>query len=260
MMDLNALVGMVDVTSTGSNLPDNKLTERQVFARIRELGKKEGLGDNSRPGMFLTVVEGAAAGVIDGDHVKVIFDEYTRASAQARGVGWKRQDSERQQHAKLGVAVKLGGLKIKAMSLMEKVIDFQKEERIANDGKMDYSPFDGMVRVARFQINHSPDVILSDHAIRGLLIKDAKVLPDEADILERHKKAMQATVDATAEGKSVSEESREALREAINVVNQRIRELGGSTNDRKREEVAARAIAQVTATGQEAAPQVVTAA
>jgi hypothetical protein len=229
------------VTSVGDeapppppNIPDGKLTDKQVLARARELGKMEGKGDNSRPGIFLITVEGAEKRAITKDHVATIFDEYSRASAAARGVGWKRQDSEKQQLAKLGVAVRLGELPhVSGMKLMETVVAMQKEQRAAQDGKMDYSPFDGMVLVGRYQITKSPGAILSDDVVRGLLIKPAKDLPEEADILERHMKALNGAADAKKEGSAVSDPSRDVLRQAASLLAQRIAELGGSTADRK---------------------------
>lgn len=227
---------MVDVTSAGQNIDDHKLTDKQVIARARVLAATEGKGDNSRPGLFMLCVDAAFKRAINKDHVATIFHEYSVAAAAARGVGWKKQDSEKQQVAKLGVAVRLGELPhVDGRVLMNKVAGFQREEREANDGKMDYSPFDGMVRVARYQVNNSPGALLTDDVIKGLLIKPAKDLPEEADILERHVKAMTTTIDAKKETSAVSEESREALREAIGVLQKRITELGGSTADRKRQ-------------------------
>jgi hypothetical protein len=216
------------------NIDDGKLTTKQVIAAAKALGTREGLGDNSRPGVFLLTVEGAEKRAINKDHVAQIFEEYSRASAAARKVGWKRQDSEKQQVSKLAVAVRLGELPhVSGMALMNKIVKFQEDQRVAQDGKMDYSPFDGMVLVARYQINKSPGAMLDDDVIRGLLIRPAKDLPEEADILERHVKALQGTVDAKKEGAAVSEESREVLRQAVKILDARIVELGGSTNDRK---------------------------
>lgn len=227
---------MVDVTSTGQNIDDNKLTEKQVIARAKVLAATEGKGDNSRPGLFVLCVEAAKKRAINKDSVPLIFHEYSVAAAMARGVGWKKQDSEKQQISKLAVAVRLGELPhVDGSALLNKVIAFQKQEREANDGKMDYSPFDGMVRVARYQVNDSPGAMLTDDVIKGLLCKPAKDLPEEADILERHVKAMTSTIDAKKAESAVSEESREALREAIGVLQQRITALGGSTADRKRQ-------------------------
>jgi ABC-type ATPase with predicted acetyltransferase domain len=225
---------MVD-TSQG-NIDENKLTEKQVIARAKVLAATEGKGDNSRPGLFILCVEAARKRAINKDSVATIFHEYSLAAAAARGVGWKRQDSEKQQMSKLAVSVRLGELPhVDGPALMNKVIAFQKAEREANDGKMDYSPFDGMVKVARYQVNESPGAMLTDDVIKGLLIKPAKDLPEEADILERHVKAMTSTIDAKKPEAAVSEESREALRDAIAVLMTRISELGGSTADRKRQ-------------------------
>lgn len=231
---LDQTTAQMEVAQSGNNIDEGKLTDKQVIARARTLGQQEGKGDNSRPGIFLITVEGAEKRAITKDHVATIFDEYSRASAAARGVGCKRQDSEKQQLAKLGVAVRLGELPhVSGMKLMEKVVAFQKEQRISQDGKMDYSPFDGMVLVGRYQISKSPGAILDDDVIRGLLIKPAKDMPEEADILERHMKALNGAADAKKEGSAVSDPSRDTLRQAAKLLALRIEELGGSTADRK---------------------------
>lgn len=224
------------VDTSGGNIDENKMTEKQVIARAKVLAATEGKGDNSRPGLFLLCVEAARKRAITKDSVGMIFHEYSVAAAMARGVGWKKQDSEKQQVSKLAVAVRLGELPhVDGVAVMHKVISFQKDERASNEGKMDYSPFDGMVRVARYQVNDSPGAMLSDDVIKGLLIKPAKDLPEEANILERHVKAMTSTIDAKKEGGAVSEESREALREAVGALQERLAALGGSTADRKRQ-------------------------
>lgn len=218
---------------------DGKLTSKQVYARIRELGKKEGLGENSRPGLFMVVCEGAKARAIKsgtdaGDDVPALFEEYSRHRAAARGVGWAKQDSVVQQVSKLNVAARLGELPhVDGVVLLNKVAKFQIEQREANEGVLHFSPFDGMVRVSRYQINKSPATILGDNVIRGLLLKDDKELLEEADILERHVKAMQSTIDATKVEKAVSEESREILRQARTLIEGQIIALGGSTADKK---------------------------
>lgn len=227
---------MVADASKGNIGDDNKLTAKQVIGRAKTYGNMEGKGDNGRPGLFVLCVEAAYKRAIGKDDVGMIFHEYSVAAALARGIGWKKQDSEKQQVSKLAVAVRLGELPhIDGPTIMNKVVAFQKEEREAKDGKMDFSPFDGMVRVARFIVNDSPGVMPDDDVIKGLLIKPSKDLPEEADVLERHVKAMTATIDAKKDGGAVSEESREALREAVGSLQERITALGGSTADRRRQ-------------------------
>lgn len=234
MLD-NTIAQAEALTSAGNNIEgEGKLTSKQVYARVRELGKQEGKGSNSRPVLFFTVTEGGKARAIKKDDVAAIFEEYSRHAAAARGAGWQKQDSTTQQVAKLGVALRLGELPhVDGVKLLEKVIAFQKEQRDANDGVLDYSPFDGMVLVGRYQLNKSPAAMLGDDVIRGLLLKPAKDIAEEADILERHVKALQGTIDATKVEKAVSEESREVLRQARELIEKQIIALGGSTADKK---------------------------
>ena len=216
---------------TGSNI-EGQMTLKQVVARAKELGKREGLGDNSRPGMFLLVCDAAKRRAMGKNDVPAIFEDYSKASAAARGVGWKKQDSEKQQVSKLTVAVRLGELPhVDGMTLLEKVVALQKAQRIANEGKMDYSPFDGMVRVSREQIK-SPSVMLNDDVIQGLLLKPAKELADEADRLAKVTQTIDSLLNAKEE--PVSDESVASLANARKIVRARIDELGGTTAERKR--------------------------
>jgi len=221
------------LTQAGDNI-EGKQTVKQIVARARELGKREGLGDNSRPGMFLLCVDAAKRRSIGKQDVPTIFEEYSKSSAAARGVGWKKQDSEKQQVSKLTVAVRLGELPhVDGMALMEKVIACQKAQRLANEGKMDFSPFDGMVRVARHQVK-APSVMLDDDVVQGLLLKPAKELADEADRLAKVTQAIDSLLNAKEE--PVSEESVASLADARKIVAARIEELGGTTSQRRQRE------------------------
>lgn len=248
---------MSDMTSEGNtsqntdNIGQHKLTEKQVVARARQLASTEGKGDNSRPGLFMLACEAAHKRALTSDpkskHAAMLFHEYSIAAAAARGVGWKKQDSEKQQVSKLNAALRLGELPhVDGPALLNKVAELQREEREANEGKMDYSPFDGMVRVARWQINESPGAMLTEEVIKSLLRKQQKDDPTEADILERHVKAMNSTIEAKKESAAVSEESRAALREACSTLITRISELGGSTADRKRLAKAQAEVSEIT--------------
>lgn len=224
---------------TSTNVDENKMTMKQVLARTRTLASMEGKADNSRPVLFMLACEAARKRVINSDpkegHAAMLFHEYSLAAAASRGVGWKRQDSEKQQVSKLNAAIRLGELPhVDGSAVLNKVAAFQKEEREANEGSMDYSPFDGMVKVARHQVNESPSAMLPDEVIKELLRKPQKDDPTEADILERHVKAMQNTYDAKKASSAVSDESRASLADSIGVLQARITELGGSTADRKR--------------------------
>jgi len=247
------IVSMVD-TSPSDNIEDGAPTKRSFHARIASLGKAEGLGDNSRPGLFLVTCEASCGGnasavhrkrvVESPDEAEDIFDRYSKQVAMTQGVGWKPQASAKQQVSKLRTAIKLGLLThVNGMELCNKVVEAQKALKLANDG-LDYSPFDGLVKVARFQLQQ-PDKILDDDVIGGLLLKPAGDVPEEADRLEKVVKQMEKLIDAKDD--PVSEESIEALTEAAGSLMTRIRELGGSTGMRKQADKAKEAAAKAQA-------------
>lgn len=226
-----ALIADPNAGSVDTNIEEGALTKRSFFARVQALGKNEGLGDNSRPGLFVTTCEAALKRVIGVDDCDDIFDRYSKSVAATQGVGWKPQASQKQQVSKLRVAIKLGLLtQVNGLELLNKVIAAQKAQRAANEGKNDFPPFDGLVKVSRFQLK-APDSMLPDEVISGLLIKGAADLPEEADRLEKIVKAIENLAGAKED--PVSEESIDALTEAGSALMTRIRELGGSTAMRK---------------------------
>lgn len=243
------ILNMVDTsqgnTSQGDNIEDGALTKRSFHARVANLGKAEGLGDNSRPGLFLVTCEAACKRVIEPDDAEDIFDRYSKQVAVTQGVGWKPQASAKQQVSKLRVAIKLGLLAhVNGMELCNKVVRAQKDQRLANEGANDYPPFDGLVKVARFQLS-DPDKIVADDVIGGLLIKPAGDLPEEADRLEKIVKQMETLI--SAKDNPISPESVEALTEAAGPLMTRIRELGGSTSMRRQADKAREAAAKAQA-------------
>ena len=251
---MDGLINMTDTSqgNTGGNIEEGKLTKRSFLARVSSLGKAEGLGDNSRPGLFMIVTEAATNRVIDltkksdgTDVVDEIFARYSQEVATAQGVGWKPQASAKQQTSKLRVAVKMGLLpQVKAMEVLNTIVECQREQRAANDGANDYPPYDGMVKVARFQCQY-PDKQIDRPTIEGLLIKPPGQELDEADRLEKVMKQITALADKKED--PVSPESVDALQDAASTIMTRIRELGGSTAMRKQAKKAEEAAQQVTA-------------
>lgn len=240
--------GLLNMSTTSpgntseTNIEDGALTKRSFFARAESLGTAEGRGDNSRPGLFVLACEAACQRVIEEKDAEEIFDRYSKKVAMGQGIGWKAQSSAKQQTSKLRTAIKLGLLpQVNGLEVCNTVLSCQKEQRAANEGKNDYSPFDGLVKVARHQINH-PDQQVRKEVVEGLLIKPAKDEPEEADRLEKVMKQCEALAEKKDE--PVSAESAEALRNAASEIMTRIRELGGSTSMRKQ---AAKAAAEETA-------------
>ncbi len=41
------------------NIEPGAITKAKILAKVRELGAKEGMGENSRPGAFVVMCEGA---------------------------------------------------------------------------------------------------------------------------------------------------------------------------------------------------------
>lgn len=248
---MNAVLALVPQNGEGQqeNIDDGKLTLAKLKARARQLGQAEGKGSNSRPGLFLTIVEGAMQRAVTKDDVPGLYDEYAKASAAACGIGYQQHPSRPAQISKMVVAVRLGELpSINGMALMNKVIDVQKAQKSANDGKLDFPPLDGMTKVARCQINDQPNTMLADDVIRGLLIRPATETPEEADRLDRVKKAVDGLRDATKE--PVSQESKDLLNRLSGELHGRIVALGGTSYQRRRREKAEQELAELNKLGQ----------
>lgn len=232
-MNASSTVAMLTVVSNeppqpGDNIEQATLDKKTVLKRAGVLGRAEGQGSNSRPGLFITTVEAAKARAVTKDDVPTIWTAYMHGLAEKTGVGYVPMSSEKQQVSKLAVAVRVGELpQIDPMELMNRVVDAQKKLKAAHkDGKLDMSPFDGLVAVSRAQVA-MPDTLLSPEQIEALLMKPASELPIEADRLEKILKAIEKVCDDKDE--PVSAESREVLIEAGSGIMKRIVELGGST-------------------------------
>lgn len=231
--------------SSGENAERGALTTRSFNARVGKLASAEGQGNNARPSLFVLTCEARRNNVIndDPDVAETLFTRYSQAVANARGIGWTPQESAKQQISKLRVAIKLGALiHVNGLSVCNDIAKAQRMQREAQEGKNDYSPFDGLVKVARFQIAN-PDKPLAFEVIQGLLIKPVKAELAEADKLEKQMKAL----DKLTEDDDMSPESRECLQEASSSLMTRIKELGGSTSMRKKAEKLEQATAQASA-------------
>lgn len=238
-----SLIATVDNASppVGDNIEEAGLTKRKVMGTVQTLGAAEGKGENARPFLFVTVVEAARHRVVGldkdangRDDASIIFERYSKAMAESLAIGWVPMPSAKQQESKLRTAVKLGQLThVNGVEICNRTVDAQKRQRQINEGKNDFSPFDGLVKVARAQIS-SPDTPLTDEQIDVLLTKQAGDTPEEADRIEKVMKQVTALSDAKEN--PVSPESKEALIEAAAVLMKRIRELGGSSSMRKQAE------------------------
>lgn len=239
-MNTTSMVAMLTVvdstaTTTQGNIEEASLDKKQVLKRAGVLGRAEGQGSNSRPGLFIATVEAAKARVIVKDDVTTIWTAFMHGLREKQGVGYVPLTSEKQQVSKLAVAVRVGELpQIDPMELMNRIVDAQRKLREAHkEGKLDMSPFDGLVAVSRAQVS-MPDTLLEPEQIEALLMKPVSDLPMEADRLEQILKRIEKVCDDKEE--PVSQESREVLIEAGSGIMTRIKELGGSTSMRKEEE------------------------
>ena len=246
-MDTLAFLNMTDASPSteGENIEEKGMSVRSVNAQIDKLGKLEGQGDNARPVLFVLAVEASKAGAKKPDDAEDMFDRYSKAVAATQNVGWKPQASAKQQTSKLRVALKLGQLvHVNGVELCNKIIAAQREQRAAQEGKNDYPPYDGLVKVARAQLK-TPDTMLPDEVIGGLLVKPAGDVPEEADRLEKIVKSIENLMGSKED--PISEESSDALTEAAGCIMTRIKELGGSTAMRKQAAKLAEAAQQAQA-------------
>jgi len=221
-------------TSEGENIGSAKLTKRQFDNKVDQFGAIEGRGDNARPALFVLTCDASKAGVVEEKDAEDIFARYSMKVAEAQKIGWKPQASAKQQTSKLRVAIKLGKLvHVDGTELCNRIQKAQERQRAANEGKNDFSPFDGLVKVGRAQLR-TPDAALDDDVIDGLLIKAAGDSPEEADRLEKIMKACTSLADAKED--PVTPETVDVLQEVASTIMTRIKELGGSTSMRKQAE------------------------
>lgn len=220
------------------------LDKASISKRINALGTAEGKGANSRPGLFLTVVEAARHKIIGTDDVPDVWTRYQQALEKARGaVGYVAMPSEAQQVSKLRAGVRLGELThVNGVDVVNRTSVIWNALREANEGKpVGGSAFDALVKVARAQVNDQPDSPLSDDQIQGALLPNIKEDPSEADRLDGVLQVIEDILKDKKKLGEVSAESKETLTEAGSFVMTRIRELGGTSRMKKK---AAKAEAQ----------------
>jgi hypothetical protein len=127
-----AMLTVVDNTQQDTNIETAALDKKQVLKRAGILGKAEGQGSNSRPGLFIATVEAAKARVVTKDDVAPIWTAFMHGLREKQGVGYVPLPSEKQQVSKLAVAVRVGELpQIDPMELMNRVVDAQRKLREA---------------------------------------------------------------------------------------------------------------------------------
>jgi hypothetical protein len=211
------------------NIEQAEMSKAAFGRMVTTLGEREGMGTNSRPGLFVHFVEGAAKGYIAEDDVETYYGRYCKAVAAKQNIGYQPQSSIKQQVSKFKAAVKLGGLiHVNGQEVINVAIDVQKEQRGANEGKLPMSPLDGLVNVARAQLSF-PDTPLTREQIDRVMRPTEKDDPTEADRLDKVASVMEkirTDDDATEDTKTV-------LDAVITPILDRIKALGGTTAQRE---------------------------
>lgn len=216
-------------TETTSNIEQAEMSKAAFGRMISTLGEREGMGTNSRPGLFVHFVEGTQKGYMVEDDVEAHYGKYCRAVAAKQNIGYSPQSSIKQQVSKFKAAVKLGNLvHVNGVAVINTAIEVQKEQRAANDGKLPMSPLDGLVNVARAQLSF-PDAPLTREQIDRVMRPTEKDDPTEADRLDKVATLMEkirTDDDATEDTKTV-------LDAVITPILDRIKALGGTTAQRE---------------------------
>lgn len=219
---------MSDIENTSSNIEQSEMSKAAFGRMVTTLGEREGMGTNSRPGLFVHFVEGAAKNYLTEDDVETFYGRYCKAIAAKQNIGYAPQSSVKQQVSKFKAAVKLGGLvHVNGQEVINIALEVQKEQRGANEGKLPMSPLDGLVNVARAQLSF-PDTPLTREQIDRVMRPTEKDDPTEADRLDKVAAAMEkirTDDDATEDTKTV-------LDAVITPILDRIKALGGTTQQR----------------------------
>lgn len=242
-MDTNLLV--FAKVEGDNNAPT--LDKGAMMRRVRTFGETEGKGQNSRPALGALICEAARDGLIKPktEEIGPIYAAYAEARGKAQFVPYVPGKSDKQQVSKLTQFAKLGALpKVDGPDLIQRTADICNEMMKAAPEIKWPGAYDQLLTVARYQVNHSPTVKVTDEVIKHLLTpKTSDKEEPEADRLEK----LRAQVEKMCLDKDqpLSEESAVLLEGMQSDLAHRIEELGGTTKEkekiRKAEEKAAEA-------------------
>ena len=214
-----------------TNIEDSAMTKAAFGRMVTTLGEREGMGSNSRPGLFIHFVEGAKHGIITGDDVPEYYGRYAKAVAAKQNIGYAPQSSEKQQVSKFRQAVNIGQLvHVDGLDVIHRAVDVQKAQRAANEGKLPMPPLDGLVAVARAQCAF-PDSPLTDEQIDLVMRPKDTEEKTEADRLDAIATAMDKLVERKED--PISDESAAVLETCIGALMERVKALGGTTAQKK---------------------------
>lgn len=218
----------METENTGTNIEQGEMNKAAFARTITTLGEREGMGSNSRPGLFVHFVEGARKGFVSEDDVEAFYGRYCKAIAAKQNIGYQPQSSVKQQVSKFKAAVKLGGLvHVNGQEIVNAAVEVQREQRAANDGKLPMSPLDGLVNVARAQLSF-PDTPLTREQIDRVMRPTEKDDPTEADRLDK----IAAGMEKIREDDEATEDTKAVLDAVIVPILDRIKALGGTTAQR----------------------------
>lgn len=214
----------------GSNQPGNPSADKaRVLRNIGKLGEDEGRGANARPAFFEQIAEAARLGALMPDDAPAVFSRYTEGVAKAKGVGVVKQTSEAQQTSKIKTMITFGALpSVRSDVLLANTRDAIKKRRDAGE-KLKKSPVDIYLTVARTQLAQ-PQTPLDDDQIDECLNSKAPEVKTEADRLDAIAQSMDKLLNS--EDQTLTDETVQALNDAMPLLLARVAELGGTTKEK----------------------------
>jgi len=214
----------------GSNQPGNPNADKaRVLRNIAKLGEDEGRGANARPAFFEQIAEAARLGALMPDDAPAVFSRYTEGVAKAKGVGVVKQTSEAQQTSKIKTMITFGALpSVRSDVLLANTRDAIKKRRDAGE-KLKKSPVDIYLTVARTQLAQ-PQVPLDDDQIDECLNSKAPEVKTEADRLDAIAQSMDKLLNS--EDQTLTDETVQALNDAMPLLLARVADLGGTTKQK----------------------------
>ena len=179
----------MNTTTTPAVGSNSEAFLKELKNDLKALGASGAKGEGSRPMMGLAVCQGAFDGYVKDTHAEELYGSYVVAAAKVAAANPfvtsagkdVAHSSAKQQISKVRTLIKLGMLPtIKGPDLMRRTVDMIKNISVDPDVKT-LSPFDGMLAVARKQIE-DPANALTEEEIAGIVIKAEAA---EKDTLEK---------------------------------------------------------------------------
>ena len=232
-MDTSLMVFAKTTEAGENNAPT--LDKGAMMRRVRTFGETEGKGQNSRPALGALICEAARDGLIKPktEEIAPIYAAYAEARGKAQFVPYVPGKSDKQQVSKLTQFAKLGALpKIDGPDLIQRTADICNEMMKAAPDIKWPGAYDQLLTVARYQVNHSPTVRVSDDVIKHLLTPKTEDKDEpEVDRIEKIRAAVEKML--ADKDKPLTEETAEVLEGVQGELAERIKELGGTTKQKE---------------------------